>query len=153
MDSSMKTPYAHVVDLSVSRELSSSTALSVSYVGRFARRLPVQEDVAMPLDLVDPKSGMDYFTAATKLSKLGYANTDVNSVQPIPYWENLFGPLANGSLTATQVVYNQIAQNLGNETFALFALDLPDSQTGAGLNVPGHSYPSNRFYHDQYSAL
>jgi hypothetical protein len=153
MDSGMKTPYAHVVDLSVSRELSSSTALSVSYVGRCARRLPVQEDVAMPLDLVDPKSGMDYFTAATKLSKLGYANTDVNSVQPIPYWENLFGPLANGSLTATQVVYDQIAQNLGNETFALFALDLPDSQTGAGLNVPGHSYPSNRFYHDQYSAL
>jgi hypothetical protein len=50
-------------------------------------------------------------------------------------------------------VYNQIAQNLGNETFALFSLDLPDSQTGAGLNVPGHSYPSYRFYHDQYSAL
>jgi hypothetical protein len=30
---------------------------------------------------------------------------------------------------------------------------LPDSQSGAGLNVPGHQYPSYRFYHDQYSAL
>src|SRR5216684_8763408 len=43
--------------------------------------------------------------------------------------------------------------NVGNETNALFALDLPDSQSGAGLNVSGHSYPSYRFYHDQYSAL
>jgi hypothetical protein len=56
-------------------------------------------------------------------------------------------------MTATQAVYNQFLSNVGNETYALFNLDLPDSQTGAGLNVPGHSYPSYRFYHDQYSAL
>jgi len=42
-------------------------------VGRFARRLLVQQDIAMPLNLVDPKSKMDYFTAATMLSKMGYA--------------------------------------------------------------------------------
>ena len=46
-------------------------SLDVAYVGRFSRRLPEQEDVAMPLNLKDPKSGMDYFTAATMLSKLG----------------------------------------------------------------------------------
>jgi len=34
-------------------------------------------------------------------------------------------------------VYNQFLANAGNDTCALFNLDLPDSQTGAGLNVPG----------------
>jgi hypothetical protein len=77
----------------------------------------------------------------------------INSVQPMAYFEDLFGPLRGGGLSATQVVYNQFLNNVGNETYALFQLDLPDSQTGAGLNVPGHSYPSYRFYHDQYSAL
>lgn len=113
----------------------------------------------MPLNLVDPKSHMDYFTAAAMLAKLGRANTPVSSIQPIPYWENLFGPLTgtvignSGPLTATQTVYSIFQQNQFNETNALFELDLPDSQSGAGLNVPGHSYPAYRFYHDQYSAL
>ena len=158
MDAGMKTPYAHTFDLSITRELGNNTALTLAYVGRLGRRLPVQEDVAMPLNLVDPKSGVDYFTAAANLSKLVGQGTSVTAVQPIPYWENLFGPLTgtdfgNGPLTATQVVYSILQQNQFNETNALFALDLPDSQSGAGLNIPGHSYPSYRFYHDQYSAL
>lgn len=153
LDSKMQTPYSHAINVSVSREFSNDLVLDVAYVGNFARRLPEQEDVAMPLNLVDPKSGVSYFTAATMLSKMAHAGVPVSSVQPIPYFQDLFGPLAGGGLSATQVVYQQFLQNVGNETYALFSLDLPDSQTGAGLNVPGHSYPSYRFYHDQYSAL
>jgi hypothetical protein len=158
LDRNMKTPYSHGVDFSISRDLGKNTVLDVAYVGRFSRRLPEQMDVAMPLNYVDPKSGVDYFTAATALSKMAHAGVPVQSVATIPYWENLFGPLTGtdlgfGPLTATQVVYDQFLSNVGNETFALFNLDLPDSQSGAGLNVPGHSYPSYRFYHDQYSAL
>ena len=158
LDRNMKTPYSHAVDFSISRELGRNVVLDVAYVGRFSRRLPEQMDVAMPLNYVDPASHMDYFTAATALSKLAHAGVPVSSVQPMAYWENLFAPLTgtdlgSGPLTATQVVYNQYLSNVGNETFALFNLDLPDSQSNAGLNVPGHQYPSYRFYHDQYSAL
>jgi len=149
----MNTPYSHAINVSVSREFSRDLVLDVAYVGNFARQLPEQEDVGMPLNLFDPKSGMDYFTAATLLSKMAHAGVPVQNVKPIAYWQDLFGPLANGSMSATQAVYNQFLTNVGNETYALFSLDLPDSQTGAGLNVPGHSYPSYRFYHDQYSAL
>ena len=35
-----------------------------AYVGRLGRDLLVRRDLAMPLNLVDPRSGMDYFTAA-----------------------------------------------------------------------------------------
>jgi hypothetical protein len=153
VDSSMKTPYSHAIDFSISREFQQDLVLDVAYIGNFARRLPEQEDVAMPLNLVDPKTHMDYFTAATMLAKLSHSGVPINSVQPMAYFEDLFGPLRGGGLSATQVVYNQFLNNVGNETYALFQLDLPDSQTGAGLNVPGHSYPSYRFYHDQYSAL
>ena len=48
MDSSMLTPYAHAIDFSISRELSKDLILDLSYAGRFWRRLPEQEDVAMP---------------------------------------------------------------------------------------------------------
>jgi hypothetical protein len=158
LDRNMKTPYSHAMDFSISRELGKTVVVDVAYVGRFSRRLPEQMDVAMPLNYVDPASHVDYFTAATILSKLAHAGVPIANVQPVPYWENLFGPLAGtdlgaGPLTATQVVYSQFLNNVGNETFALFTLDLPNSQSGAGLNVPGHQYPSYRFYHDQYSAL
>ena len=158
LDRAMKTPYSHAVDFSIARQLRRDMVLEVAYVGRFSRRLPEQEDVAMPLNLVDAKSGVDYFSAARQLSQMAWADVPVQTVGQIPYWENLFAPLAGtdvgfGPATATQVVYNQFLQNVGNETYALFNLDLPDSQSGAGLNISGHSYPSYRFYHDQYSAL
>jgi hypothetical protein len=157
LDSSVRTPYSHDIDFAISRELGSSMVLTVAYAGRFGRRLPEQEDVAMPLNLVDLKSGMDYFTAVTMLSKLAYANVNINAVQQIPYFQDQFGSLngltagGSGPLSATQVVYDQVLHSLGNETAALFNLDLPNSRTG--LNVPGHTYPSYRYYHAQYSSL
>jgi hypothetical protein len=156
IDNKVKTPYSHLLDFSVTREINASTSIEVAYVGRLAHRLLVQEDVAMPLDLTS--GGTDYFAAASALSKLAYANTPVGNVPNSAYWNSLFGALNGvdigyGPLTATQNVYEIVKNNLGNETYALFTLDLPDSQTGAGVNTGNHTYPSYRFYHDQYSAL
>jgi len=156
IDSKIKTPYSHLIDFSVSRELGPATSLELSYVGRLAHRLMSQRDVAMPLDI--RAASTDYFTAAAALSKLAYLGTAVDSVANAPYWEQQFGALDGadigfGVLSATQNVYELINQNLGNETYALFQLDLPDSQTGAGINAGSHTYPSYRYYHDQYSAL
>lgn len=156
IDNKVKSPYSHLLDFSVSREISPSTSLEISYVGRLAHRLLVQQDVAMPLNL--KAGGIDYFTAASGLSKLAYAGSDVSQVPNSPYWQSLFGALDGadigyGPLSATQNVYELFLNNLGNETYALFELDLPDSQSHAGINTGSHTYPSYRFYHDQYSAL
>ncbi|PYU77455.1 MAG: hypothetical protein DMG51_20755, partial [Acidobacteria bacterium] len=70
IDGSLKTPYAYTFDLSVSRELPSGFSLEVAYVGRLARRLLMQLDVATPLNLKDKASGLDYFTAVTALAKI-----------------------------------------------------------------------------------
>ncbi len=157
LDSAIKTPYSHLIDFSIARELKNGSSLEVSYVGRLAHRLLAQEDVAMPLNLAT--GGATYFAAAKQLAKLSRAGTDVSAVQAIPYFQQEFSALNGvdlgfgaGPATATQNVYQLFQQNLYNETYALYELDVPDSLSGAGIN-PNQTYPSYRFYHDQYSAL
>ena len=119
LDDHMKTPYSHVVNLSLQRELPSQFVVEVAYIGRFGRHQLQQIDLAQPLDLVDSKSGSDYFAAATQLSKQKYAGA-VN-VAPIPYFEHMFPDAAGGGQSATQNIYNLWLP--GNETGSLYMLD------------------------------
>jgi Carboxypeptidase regulatory-like domain len=96
MDNHIKTPYSYTLDLSVGRELGHNFALEVSYVGRLSHRLLSQFDVASPLDLVDPKTGMDYFTAVRALAKVSRQGTRTQNVNAAmfgaaaQYWTDLF---------------------------------------------------------------
>jgi hypothetical protein len=69
-DDKLKTPHAYTVDFSVGRELPSRFSVQLSYVGRFGRDLLTQRDLNQPLDIFDPKTGIDYYTAASALSNL-----------------------------------------------------------------------------------
>jgi hypothetical protein len=105
MDSKLKTPYAYTLDLSVGRELKGGFAVQVSYVGRLAHRLLSQEDVASPIDWVDPKTGIDYFKAVNALAKIyrtGVPTEQVTDAMIGPtgaYWQDLMGntPFLPGS--------------------------------------------------------
>jgi len=163
IDNSMKTPYSHVVDFSITRELPSKFVLELSYVGRFGRRLLQEVDMAEPVNIKDPKSGMTYFQAATMLAKLANANTPESSIAPIAYWENLF-PAAAGTAgiygsapgipanpTATQNIYDLYYANNPNFIYALQSLDAP---------TPGYpcfpacsSLGAYAFWDDQFSSL
>jgi hypothetical protein len=70
VDNTLKTPHAYAVDFSIGRELPKRFSLQLSYVGRFGHDLLTQRDLTQPLDIVDPKTGIDYYTAAAALSKL-----------------------------------------------------------------------------------
>ncbi|HEX3435156.1 MAG TPA: carboxypeptidase-like regulatory domain-containing protein [Pseudacidobacterium sp.] len=157
LDSGIKTPYSHLVDFSIARELRNGSSLELSYVGRYAHRQLAQEDVAMPINL--RAAGTNYFGPASQLAQMARAGVSVTSVQPIPYWEQVFGGLDNqdvglgyGPLSATQNVYAIYQANLYNETYALYQLDTPGSLPNSGIGA-GVNYPAYRFYHDQYSAL
>src|SRR5436309_4186130 len=82
-------------------------------------------------DLRDPKSGMDWYTAATILEKQRQLGTDPANIQPIPYFENILPAgyaattAANGytlpaNATNTQAVYA--------EGFEFWANDWTDIQ-------------------------
>ena len=73
-DNKLKTPYAEAMDFSVQREIRGGLTLEFAYVGRLGRHLLQSLDLAEPVNYVDPLGGGDYFTNATKLSKLVDAN-------------------------------------------------------------------------------
>jgi hypothetical protein len=100
LDDKLKTPYSHVIDFSVTRQLPSNFVFEASYVGRFAHRLLQEEDLAEPTNLRDPKSGTSYFQAAQALARQYSAGTPIQNISAASigtkYWENLF-PKAAGT--------------------------------------------------------
>jgi hypothetical protein len=100
LDDKLKTPYSHVIDFSITRELPSNFVFEASYVGRFAHRLLQEEDLAEPVNLKDPAGGQTYFQAAQALAKQYYAGTPIQSISATSigtkYWENVF-PAAAGT--------------------------------------------------------
>jgi len=179
----LKTPYSHVLNFSINRELASNFVFEASYVGRFAHRLLQEEDIAMPLNLYDPKSGMSYFQAATALAKQYRAGVPIQNVQPIAYWEDLYpgaaGPsssqlggasssgfgvpclgTAPTNVTATQAMYDLFCYNAGNETTALEYADVPGLITSTcypACSVANGSAanpaPGYAYYNPQWSSL
>lgn len=171
MDNKIHTPYSEVFDFSLTRELPSGFIVEASYIGRLSHHLLQEEDLAMPLNLVDPSSKMTYFQAATALSQASNAGTNINSLAAIPYWEHLFpgaagmlgfGPPGSSSnlgcapgdsanatnYTATQAVYDMWSCYVGNETSALFNLDVPD------ICVPScSSLGPDAYFDPQFSSL
>ncbi len=152
LDDRIKTPYSEVFNLSLQREFKGGFTLEADYVGRLGRHLLQQLDIAQPLDLVDSKSGMDYYTAATMLSK--QVDQGATTVAAIPYFEDLF-PDAAGLDTgmdgaqgnsATQNIYTDLWQYVrGNETAALNYMD-------EGC-YPGCGGQIGRYWPLQYSSL
>jgi hypothetical protein len=108
LDASLITPSSHMFNFVVGRELGRNFSIEAGYVGRLGRDLLVRRDLAMPLNLVDPGSGMDYFTAArlaidaARGIPAGAGFDAYQGIAPIPYWENLFPGASEGGLTATQ---------------------------------------------------
>ena len=153
-DDKLRTPYSETIDFSITRELPGGLTFEAAYVGRLGRRLLQQRDLAMPLDLKDPKSGVDYFTAATAFAKLANANTPVAQVQPMAYWENLFPSAAGGGLSSTQAMYELFTENWGPSTFgASNFVNVFDSYcTPACANIGGVDTPY-AFYNTEFSAL
>src|SRR5262249_18215158 len=117
LDSRLRTPFHYNFNLSYARDFGKGYSVEVSYVGRLARDLLTSYDVMQFNNLVDPKSGVDFYTAMRQLIALRDQNTPIASVQSIPYFQNLFPGLAGTatilgqptSLTATQGAYRRIA--------------------------------------------
>lgn len=82
IDQSIKTPYAYAFDLSIGRELPKRFSLQLTYVNRLGRNLLTQRDLRQPIDLYDPQSGVDYFSAATALAKVAQQQIAGGGINP-----------------------------------------------------------------------
>jgi hypothetical protein len=117
LDSRITMPYNYQAAFSYEREIGKGFKIQAAYVGRFARNLLAQRDVATFNNLRDPKSGTTFYQAMAQLINLRYSGTAVTSVAPIAWFENITPGLAGNfsvlgvtrTLTATQRAYQRIA--------------------------------------------
>jgi hypothetical protein len=175
IDNKIRTPYSHVMNLSVGRELPWNTSLEVGYVGRIGRKLLTKRDLAMPLDLVI--NGRSYFQAASALAALAETGDPIGFSQGVsptavptdPYWENLypgmvgnpicdiFGLGAAAYTTATMAIYDLFLCVAPDYTTGLQLIDQGTSPTDpVGLCQAFGScsrFGAYTFFHDQWSSL
>lgn len=162
IDDTLTTPQQYTWNFSYGRELGRGFAFEASYIGRAGRDLLIVRDIMHLNNLVDTKSGVDWYTAAGMLADLREKNTPIASVQPIPYFQNLFPGVAGGGLSATQAIYSLVARQcvdnattstgacargvIGGENITDWTA-IQDILNDESILGPG------AFYHPQYAAL
>ncbi|MBZ5548310.1 MAG: carboxypeptidase-like regulatory domain-containing protein [Acidobacteriia bacterium] len=168
IDGRIKTPHSFAADFSIQRQVGKGWTFEAAYVGRFGRHLLQQRDLAAATNLVDPKSGMDYYTAARMMSEfaLAHGEDSTATIDPIAYFENLFPTAAAGGFSATQNIYTgsggsdacpsgfRWANRPGREVGAPFRLGLLATQlANGGVSPVCAGLPPVPFWDPQFSSL
>jgi len=160
LDSTISSPIHYTWSASYGRQLPKGMYFEASYIGRKARNLFGSRDIMALNNLVDPASGLDWYTAAGMLVDAQRRGTPITSLAAIPYFENLF-PNARTVLNAD---FGFAALNNTQAVYALFADDgfairdytfiqlIIDDATEFGLSGNPGRFP-NMFYHPQYGAF
>lgn len=161
LDQRLVAPVNYSWNATFERELPHGLVLQASYIGRAARHLIASRDVMALNNLVDPKSGMDWYTAAGILEQARVAGVSVAAIQQVPYFQNLFpsglaqlindnycgGVCIDPGLNQTQAVFAMAQRNF-------FGNDWTDTQDALDQAVNGGiSGPGNLFFQPQYGAL
>lgn len=181
VDDTLKTPYSYTLDFSVGRELPKNFSIELSYVGRLSHRLLAQSDLAMPLDLVDPKTKVSYFNAVSALAKV-YDGSNAPLSQNVTaamigptasYWADMLqsasaagqqyrikrctGGVVTGTSDPVQAAYDLFCGFANNETTPLSILDLTGIRGFSG-GAPSSTFFTpigglNSYFNAQYSSL
>jgi hypothetical protein len=133
----------------MSKELPGGIVLEGSYVGRFARGLMNVLDLANPVNVIDAKSGIDYYTAQKMMfemyenkgfgSQLGNLTTTnvlqaLAGMQPIAWFENVYGDYARWASEANNRTLGFPGVQFSSATQAFYAV-LNKGKT-PGANTP-----------------
>jgi Carboxypeptidase regulatory-like domain len=161
LDSALVAPINYSWNFTFERELPKGMVLQLSYIGRSARNLIASRDVMALNNLVDPKSGMDWYTAAGMLEDLRRAGVPASQVPQIPYFANLFpanlAQLMNDNYWGEDLIstgFNQTQAVYANTDPDLYGNDWTDIQDVIDQAVNGGiSTQNNLFFQPQYGAL
>ena len=173
VDSNLVAPTEYVWNMTFERQLRRNTKLAFSYIGRLGRNLLARRDVTAFNNTVDPKSGMDWYTAGTILEKQRQLGTPTAQIATIPYFENLFpaglatimnstfglDPVCSGgnpgfvpTWTNTQVFYAMQSRTPSNPCAFFAGNDWTDTQALVDQVMASIDAPT-RFMQAQYGAL
>lgn len=168
VDPHLRTPYSIHLTASFQRQLPKGVVLDVAYVGTLGRRLLAKADYAAYLDLTDPASKTDLFTAYREIARLTQAspnnpNPPINpsnfaelaTIPSIQYFNDLLpnmpaftaarlGNPAYAKLTPTQAFYAfstifSNADGVGGASWSCALFALDASPSPGGLPTPWNS--------------
>ena len=119
LDTNLRSPINYVWNFTYSRLLPGGLAVEASYIGRYARKLLASRDAMALNNIVDPKSGQDWYTTAGILQDLRIKNTPISQIPNLPFFDNLYArgrvasavddyigsDFAGAGLTNTQAAY------------------------------------------------
>ena len=117
VDSNLQAPTEYVWNMTYERQISTGTKLTISYIGRTAHHLLARRDVTAFSDIVDPKSGMDWYAAGTILEKQRQAGVPTSQIASIPFFDNLFPANLVGIMNADSVVQQDCGSDALNPCF------------------------------------
>ncbi len=138
IDPGLHSPANHLVNFTISKELPRGWAVEGSYVGRFARNLLGQVDIAAPPNVRDTVSGMTWYEATNSLfTQYMGRGAAVSDVQPIAWFENVY-PEMKG------FVEGKLGRTFTSATQAWYAYLLQQSPTGPSL-TPGPNVAISQF--------
>lgn len=173
LDSALIAPINYSWNFTYERELPKGMVLTMSYIGRQARHLIASRDVMALNNLVDTKSGVDWYTAGGILEDLRARGVSPSAVAQIPYFANLFpANLAhlmnvnywgcgssdpnclNPNNWTIDESFNQTQAVFANTDPSLYGNDWTDIQDVIDQAVnDGISTQNNLFFQPQYGAL
>ena len=166
IDNHLKTPYTEAFDLSMQHQFPAGFTVELAYVGRLGNHLLQALDLAEPVDYTDPNGGGDYYTAGSTLSKEvdEHGGDPSATVQPIPYFENVFPFMANIVVTdpnTGEIVYDgtgkSATQNIYTEEWAPYRANSGATTALADIDFfCNYGCPSNwtsHFWQNQFSSL
>jgi hypothetical protein len=154
LDSKLVAPINYSWNATFEREMSHGLVIQASYVGRIAHKLIATRDVMALNNLRDPKSGQDWYTAATQLEILRTQGVPISAIQQIPWFANML-PSNIAQLMNDNYFEDAVLDPAWNQTQAVYAVaatvygnDWTDTQ-----DVIEQGLDRNIFFHPQYGAL
>jgi len=129
IDDNLKAPYTINMDFSIGRQFGHGLFIQAAYVGRLSRHSLVQRDLAMPTNLLDPKSGQTYFQAMSQLATLlDFNKVSIANLPKIPFFEDMWSTAAGNGNTATQVIARDYLENSNPGDFTNVLNDMDNGQ-------------------------
>ena len=159
LDSNLVSPINYSWNLTYGRQLPKGITFEASYIGHLARNLLATRDIMQISNIVDPKSGQDWYTAARTLEQLRVNKTPIANVPNLPFFENFYTP---GSLSAA-ILFGKPMTNT-QAAYAFMSTNAPDCTAFGGCGFAGDdwtflqdqldAFSGNRlFFQSQYGAL
>ena len=134
LDTNLVSPINYSWNFTFTRKLPKGLLVEASYIGRLGRNLLATRDVMALNNIVDQKSGQDWYTAGQLLETLRRNNTPLSQVPNIPWFENVYAPgtidgiFFGAGLSNTQAAY------------LVMAVPRPGTQLNNDCNAVGGCY-------------